>query len=126
MMLPPGEKKDGDDDEPVRFKGLLSIGIDESSNTLIVSSTASLMSTIGAMIDELDKAATSTSVVQIIKVDDSVDLTLIQERLEKLLSNQNPRGKNPQDPNSQQPNMPPGKNQNSEQPAGEGGEAVAE
>ncbi|MCA9038461.1 MAG: hypothetical protein KDA91_25220, partial [Planctomycetaceae bacterium] len=48
---------DSNEDEPIRFKGLLSIGVDESSNTLIVSSTASLMETLGQMIESLDEAA---------------------------------------------------------------------
>ncbi|MEZ6129507.1 MAG: secretin N-terminal domain-containing protein [Planctomycetaceae bacterium] len=80
------EGDDGSSDEaPIRFKGLLSIGVDTTSDTLVVSSTASLMETVGELILELDKAAEQTSLVQVIKVDPSVDISLIQERLSKAL-----------------------------------------
>lgn len=91
-FLPGGGKKDGEDEEePIRFKGLLSIGIDDSSNTLIVSSAGTLMDTISEMIESLDKAADSSSVVQVIKVDKSVDLSLIQERLKELMKTAPPQ-----------------------------------
>ena len=90
-----------DEEEPIRFKGLLSIGIDDSSNTLIVSSAGSLMDTIGEMIESLDKAADSASVVQVVKVDKSVDLALIQERLRSLMQPTAP-------PNGLQPGQQPG------------------
>jgi len=116
-----GAPPTGDDseEEPIRFKGLLSIGIDESSNTLIVSSTGSLMDTIGEMIKSLDKAADSSSVVQVIHVDDSVDLALIQERLRDLMNpprtlaqpGQQPGQPEPgQIPGQQPPGAPPGAN----------------
>jgi hypothetical protein len=120
LFMPPGEGKSDDKDEPIRFKGLLSIGIDESSNTLIVSSTASLMTTIGAMIEELDRAGTSSSVVQVIKVDDSVDLALIQERLDKLLGSKTPQnGQNPAGSQNQN-GIPPQKQQNADGTADQG------
>lgn len=91
-FLPGASAKDGaDEEEPIRFKGLLSIGIDESSNTLIVSSAGTLMETIGEMIESLDEAADSSSVVQVLKVDRSVDLTLIQERLRELMKTSQPQ-----------------------------------
>lgn len=100
-FLPGTGAKDGaDEEEPIRFKGLLSIGIDESSNTLIVSSAGTLMTTIGEMIDALDEAADSSSVVQVVKVDRSVDLALIQERLRELM-----KPSQPQQP-GQQPGVP--------------------
>ena len=107
-FLPGGEKKDGEDEEePIRFKGLLSIGIDESSNTLIVSSAGTLMDTISEMIESLDKAADSSSVVQVIKVDKSVDLSLIQERLRELMKTaQPPQGQQPGQPGMPMPGQP--------------------
>ena len=87
-FLPRGPSKDGGDsgeDDPIRFKGLLSIGIDDSSNTLIVSSSGTLMDTIGEMIESLDAAADSSSVVQVLHVEGTVDLALIQERLKDLM-----------------------------------------
>lgn len=75
----------GDDETPIRFKGLLSIGMDTTSDTLVVSSTASLMDTVSELIEELDKAAEQTSLLHVVKVDPTVDITLIQERLSKAL-----------------------------------------
>jgi type II secretory pathway component GspD/PulD (secretin) len=100
-FLPPGPSKEGSDgeEEPIRFKGLLSMGIDDSSNTLIVSSSGSLMDTIGEMIESLDKAADSSSVVQVLHVDETVDLGLIQERLRELMK---------VEPAVQQPGQQPG------------------
>ena len=107
-FLPGGEKKDGEDEEePIRFKGLLSIGIDDSSNTLIVSSAGTLMDTISEMIESLDKAADSSSVVQVIKVDKSVDLSLIQERLRELMKTAQPQpGQQPGQPGVPMPGQP--------------------
>lgn len=107
-FLPGGEKKDGEDEEePIRFRGLLSIGIDESSNTLIVSSAGTLMDTISEMIESLDKAADSSSVVQVIKVDKSVDLSLIQERLKELMKTAQPQlGQQPGQPGVPMPGQP--------------------
>ena len=115
-FLPRGPAKEGGEgeEEPIRFKGLLSIGIDDSSNTLIVSSSGSLMDTIGEMIESLDAAADSSSVVQVIHVDETVDLGLIEERLRELMKvkpvaeqlGQQP----PQQPGQQPPGKPPGAN----------------
>lgn len=107
-FLPGAPKTDGaDEEEPIRFKGLLSIGIDESSNTLIVSSAGTLMDTIGEMIEALDKAADSSSVVQVIKVDRTVDLLLIQQRLQELMKTmQPPPGQQPGQPVPGQPVVP--------------------
>ena len=107
----PGAPSKGNEDseeEPIRFKGLLSIGIDDSSNTLIVSSAGSLMDTIGEMIESLDKAADSSSVVQVMHVDDSVDLGLIQERLRELMKVPEAPGQQPPQQPGQQPPQQPG------------------
>lgn len=122
-FLPGGAKKEGEDEEePIRFKGLLSIGIDESSNTLIVSSAGTLMDTISEMIESLDRAADSSSVVQVIKVDKSVDLSLIQERLKELMKTAQPQpGQQPGQPGVPVPGQPmPG------QPGAPGAEAAVQ
>jgi type II secretory pathway component GspD/PulD (secretin) len=114
-FLPRGPSKDGGDggeDDPIRFKGLLSIGIDDSSNTLIVSSSGTLMDTIGEMIESLDDAADSSSIVQVLHVDGTVDLGLIQERLKDLMK-VTPASEQPgqqQRKPGQQPGMQPGEN----------------
>ncbi len=118
---------EGDEEEPIRFKGLLSMGIDDSSNTLIVSSSGSLMDTIGEMIESLDEAADSSSVVQVLHVDETVDLGLIQERLRDLMKPSTIAEQPGQQPN-QQPGQQPG--QPGQRPGGPGnvqpGEAAAE
>ncbi|MEZ6125114.1 MAG: secretin N-terminal domain-containing protein [Planctomycetaceae bacterium] len=80
-----GGEEDGDEESPIRFKGLLSIGIDPNSDTLVVSSTASLMETVGELIQELDKAGERSTKLHVLKVDPTVDIALIQERLSKAL-----------------------------------------
>ena len=82
-----GSDDGGDDDSPIRFKGLLSIGVDPNSDTLVVSSTASLMDTITQLVLELDKAGERSSSLQLIKVDRTVDLSIIQQRLNEALGN---------------------------------------
>lgn len=79
------EGAEDDDEAPIRFKGLLSIGVDGLSNTLVISSTASLMDIISELILSLDEAAEKSSAVRVLKVDSSVDLKMIQERLNKTL-----------------------------------------
>jgi type II secretory pathway component GspD/PulD (secretin) len=116
-FLPRGPAADGGEsgeDDPIRFKGLLSIGIDDSSNTLIVSSSGTLMDTIGEMIESLDAAADSSSIVQVLHVDGTVDLGLIQERLKDLMkvapATEQP-GQQHRKPGQQpQPGMPPNEN----------------
>ncbi|MCA9009697.1 MAG: hypothetical protein KDB01_08125, partial [Planctomycetaceae bacterium] len=121
-FLPRGPSKDGGDsgeDDPIRFKGLLSMGIDDSSNTLIVSSSGILMDTISEMIESLDDAADSSSIVQVLHVDGTVDLGLIQEQLKDLMkatpaseqpSQQQQQLRKPGQQPGQQPGMQPGQN----------------
>lgn len=124
---PSSNSSEGDEEEPIRFKGLLSMGIDDSSNTLIVSSSGSLMDTIGEMIESLDEAANSSSVVQVLHVDETVDLGLIQERLRDLMK-PSVSGEQPGQQPNQQPGQQPGQpGQPSGGPGGaQPGAAVAE
>lgn len=94
-----------EEDDPVKFKGLLSIGIDQGSNTLIVSAQQRLMPTIKSMVEELDKAAERSSGVRILELDPSVDLGLIQDRLSKMLGPN--RGAQPNQNGQQNPNGRP-------------------
>ena len=72
------------------------------------------MDTIGEMIESLDAAADSSSVVQVIHVDETVDLGLIEERLRELIKvtpvAEQPGQQPPQQPGQQPPGMPPGAN----------------
>ncbi|MEQ9412109.1 MAG: secretin N-terminal domain-containing protein [Fuerstiella sp.] len=97
-----GEDED-DGESPIRFKGLLSIGVDSTSDTLVVSSTASLMDIISELVEELDKAADQASTVQVLKIDPTVDITLLQEKLGKALSIARPQQNQPNGKNGRQP-----------------------
>ncbi len=61
---------DSDSDEPKtpKFKGLLSIGIDEISNTLTVSAPAYLFEHVARLIGQLDEAAAPTYTVQMVHI----------------------------------------------------------
>ena len=115
---PSSGKSEGEEEEPIRFKGLLSMGIDDSSNTLIVSSSGTLMDTIGEMIESLDEAANSSSVVQVLHLDETIDLGLIQERLRDLMKATG-GGEQPGQQANQQPGQQPG--QPGQQPGVPGG-----
>lgn len=77
-----------DDDEnetPISFKGLLSVGVDDISNTLIVSSSSGLMQNIREMVTRLDTAAAPSSRVRVIKIDPKISSELVKQRLSKVL-----------------------------------------
>ncbi|MES2792562.1 MAG: hypothetical protein V4719_23325, partial [Planctomycetota bacterium] len=100
-----GEKEP---EAPIKFKGLLSLGVDEISNTIIVSSQEGLLENIGLMIVALDEAAAPTqSTIQVLRVDRSLEASGLQSRLAKILTRpqpQQPQGRN--NPNQPQPGQP--------------------
>ncbi|OYW12772.1 MAG: hypothetical protein B7Z55_18080, partial [Planctomycetales bacterium 12-60-4] len=99
------DKKGSDPPAPVRFKGALSIGVDELSNSLIVSSTENLLVSIRLMVKELDQAARpKTPTLQVLHVDRNIPVDIVQEKLAKLLKEQ--RRPRQQQPSPQQPNQP--------------------
>lgn len=73
----------------VRFKGKLSLGIDDVSNTLLVTTEGeSLMEVIEQMIAELDRAAAPVSQMQVIKVGMGTDWSRLQQTLSKVVGQQ--------------------------------------
>ena len=66
------------------------------------------METVGELIEQLDEAADSSSVVQVVKVDKSVDLALIKQRLDELMGASKEKNQPPQpgQPVPGQPGMP--------------------
>ena len=105
-----GDDKEKEPEAPIKFKGLLSMGVDEISNTIVVSSQEGLLENIALMITALDDAARPTqSTIQVLRVDRSVEAGMLQSRLAKILN----RG--PAQPQQQQqpgrPNQPPGQPQ---------------
>jgi type II secretory pathway component GspD/PulD (secretin) len=69
-----------------RFKGLLSIGVDELSNTLIVSAPQFLYKDVRAMILDLDKAAEPTADVKVIQLGAGLRGPEIQSTLTDILN----------------------------------------
>jgi type II secretory pathway component GspD/PulD (secretin) len=88
--------KGGDRPETLaRFKGLLSIGLDEVSNGLVVSAPEALLENVEATIATLDEAAlAATPRVQVLRVDRSVDTSDLQKRLLKAIARPQQAGSN--------------------------------
>jgi type II secretory pathway component GspD/PulD (secretin) len=92
---------------PIKFKGLVSLGVDDISNTIIVSAPESLLENIEQLIEQLDRAARPTNSVQVVKLDGKVNSTDLQKRLQKIFTKpqQKPQQQRPQQP--QQPQQQP-------------------
>lgn len=76
---------DGDQKTP-RFKGLLSIGVDDVSNTLVVSAPAYLFEKISELVTDLDQAAMPSSpAMRVLKVSPGVTADKVREALTNAL-----------------------------------------
>ena len=94
-------------ESPAKFKGQLSIGVVELSNTLVVSAAEGLAESVVATIEALDRAAIpSINRMRVMKVDRTIDANELQKRLKNLVTKPPPPRppQNPQQP--QQPQMP--------------------
>lgn len=82
-----GNEEEGEDRQaPIRFKGLLSVGVDPVSNTIVVSAAEGLVENIQALIERLDEAAAPSNSIQVIQIDSKMNTLLMQERLNRLLN----------------------------------------
>lgn len=61
---------------PIKFKGLLSIGIDKESNTLVVSASQGLMDDLGLLIESLDTASQEKEAVSVVRTGGTVPRNL--------------------------------------------------
>ena len=87
---------DGKKDQKMpKFKGQLSIGIDELSNSLVVSAPAYLFEHVNKMIKELDDAAAPTSTIQVIKLGPSMSSQQTQQILSEMLGDGSSSKKGP-------------------------------
>jgi type II secretory pathway component GspD/PulD (secretin) len=76
----------------VKFKGQLSIGVDESSNSLIVSAPEALLEDVAETVTAIDEAArAATPRIQVVRVSRSVNAGELQKRLQKLLTKPQPQ-----------------------------------
>jgi type II secretory pathway component GspD/PulD (secretin) len=73
-----------------RFKGLLSIGVDETSNSLLVSAPAFLFDHVSHMIIELDKAAAPEYEVRVVRIGPSVSAERVKDLLDQVYNNKQP------------------------------------
>ena len=85
----------GDDEMPVliRFEGALSIGVDEISNTLIVSAREEILDSIKETVEILDQAAVPETVVHVHEVKGLITPERLQKALSSALGDAWPGGK---------------------------------
>ncbi|HLA84166.1 MAG TPA: secretin N-terminal domain-containing protein, partial [Thermoguttaceae bacterium] len=94
-----------------KFKGLLSIGVDDQSNSLLVSAPAYLYQHVAEMIVKLDEAAKPVvSTIDVVRFDDSIDTAELQKALARIAgeSSSAPRRSRPENNRSRTtpPNRP--------------------
>ncbi|MGD9856928.1 MAG: hypothetical protein AB7U20_18420, partial [Planctomycetaceae bacterium] len=93
--------------QPIKFKGALSMGVDEVSNTIVVSAARGLLADIGDLIQTLDELAKPSNNIQVIPVSPSINLSALQQRLSPVLKVSRPQ---PNGKNGDQQNNQPGEN----------------
>ncbi|HYW79503.1 MAG TPA: secretin N-terminal domain-containing protein, partial [Thermoguttaceae bacterium] len=77
---------DNSEQRSPKFKGMLSIGVDELSNTLIVSAPMFLFDDVSQLIDQLDEAAEPTTpTVRTVKVNPGLTAEEVRKALEDVL-----------------------------------------
>jgi len=86
-----------------KFKGQLSIGVDELSNSLAVSAPAYLFEQIHKLIMDLDQAAGSTSTIKVVKLGQGLSGQQARDVLTEVLGQGVSTGRKTQTPNSAQP-----------------------
>ncbi len=89
-----GEEDGKKDQKMPKFKGQLSIGVDELSNSLVVSAPAYLFDQVHKMIKDLDEAAAPTSTIKVIKLGQGVSSQQAREVLSDMLGDGTSKGKN--------------------------------
>ena len=106
-----------DDDESAglgtsTFKGKLSFGVDESTNTLIVTTTGEqLLAIVVDMVDELDQAAVPTDDTRVVSLPAGLSAQGLRETLAKMFGPESIEQKpnqngDPNQQNGQNPNQP--------------------
>ena len=114
-----GENGEEQPEPPIKFKGLLSIGIDKKSNTLVISASGGLLDSIGQLVEQLDQAAMSNAIVRVVPLDPTVDMSLLHSHLAKMLESRrknDPEAARPDRPDGGQPDGNANPNGNNRQP----------
>lgn len=85
-----------------RFKGLLSIGVDEISNKLVVSAPESLLQNVAIIIKDLDRSAEpQAATFQVLQIERGSDAAQIQQKLMEVLGKSSRVGQPNQQPQQQ-------------------------
>jgi type II secretory pathway component GspD/PulD (secretin) len=93
-----------DQDEPIKFKGLLSIGVDETANILIISATEGLLYNVAQIVEQLDMAAQPNASFKVVPVNSRVNLKDLQKKLQNMLAPKPPQPTKNQNGNGQPQN----------------------
>lgn len=94
----------GDERMAPKFKGYLSLGIDDLSNALVVSAPEFLFNDLAEVIQALDQVAEpTTDTVRLHKLSKSVDVTDLQKKLQALLRDNPAAGRNTGKPDAANP-----------------------
>ncbi len=101
-----GGSGDSEERKTPSFKGLLSLGVDDLSNTLIVSAPAFFITDVLKVIENLDQAAEpTTETVEVVSLGEGVSAPELQKTLMKILQ-QRSAGKTGENAKPQQPRQP--------------------
>ena len=88
-----------------RWKGQLSIGVDELSNSLIISAPTYLFDDVKTKITALDEAARPVSTVRVMKIDGRLSAAGLQAKLSEIMGGGS--GRRPPSGRSSSPSRPP-------------------
>jgi len=110
-----GDEGDSEQTMP-RWKEMLSIGVDELSNTLIVSAPRFLFDQVDALIKELDERAKPTSSVRVVRLDGKVNTAVVRQALANILGQPQAAAPPNGDKGRQQGQPPPDQAQPAVQP----------
>ena len=103
------------------FKGLISIGVDELSNTLVVSAPEYLMESITKIVKELDEAAPAErEVLTVLKIGPGASAATIRSTLSRALSHGNGRASGGRQPGQAPAPVRQGQGNRRPAPAGQG------
>jgi len=85
LIFAGGDSDTGNDTKLPKFKGLLSIGIDAPSNSLVISAPEYLMRSVDEVVQSLDDAARPSNVLKVVKLQDSLKGTKTREALARAI-----------------------------------------
>ncbi len=98
------ESNERDKKTPVSFKGKLSFGVDELSNTILISADGeTLTKNVVMMLQSLDKASQPTSTVEVLHLKGGLNAEKVKKSLTEMFGEKKPAA-NPQNPQEQNPN----------------------